>query len=154
MACIDPAQLSQVESLCEVLYNSGNERDRQNAQQQLLSLQSSAEYIPQCQYILDNSHSSYALFVASSALTRLITQYWNNFSVPQRVDIRNYILGYLAANGPQLPDFVAVSLIQLVSEGGSGSCLYPILYMVYLFNSTLSSPRLAGLSDYQTWLVR
>jgi exportin-7 len=102
-----------------MLYNSENEGDRQNAQQQLLSLQSSANYIPQCQYILDNSQSSYALFVASSALTRLITQYWNNFSVPQRVEIRNYILGYLASGGPQLPDFVAMSLIQLVSAATS-----------------------------------
>lgn len=113
---MDAANLTQLEGLCEVLYNSSNEQDRQSAQQQLLSLQSSAEYIPQCQYILDNSQSSYALFVASNALTRLITQYWNNFSVPQRVEIRNYVLGYLANKGPQLPDFVATSLITLVGR--------------------------------------
>lgn len=112
---MDPQELQGLENLCEVLYNSSNESDRQNAQQQLLSLQSSAEYIPQCQYILDNSKSAYALYVASSALTRLITHYWNNFSVPQRVDIRNYILAYLASHGPSLPDFVSTSLIQLVS---------------------------------------
>ncbi len=111
---MDEQNLQQLESLCEVLYNSSNEQDRQSAQQQLLSLQSSAEYIPQCQYILDKSQSSYALFVAANALTKLITQYWNNFSVAQRVEIRNYVLGYLAGKGPQLPDFVATSLIQLV----------------------------------------
>lgn len=111
---MDPQNLQQLESLCEVMYNSGNEQDRQDAQQRLLSLSSSVDYIPQCQYILDNSNSSYALFVASNALTKLITQYWNNFSRAQRVDIRNYVLGYLATKGPQLPDFVATSLIQLV----------------------------------------
>lgn len=116
---MDASSLRHVEHLCEVLYNSTNEQDRQSAQQQLLSLQSSAEYIPQCQYILDNSKSPYALFVASSALTRLITQYWNNFSVSERMDIRNYILSYLAASGPQLPDFVATSLIQLVRSSAS-----------------------------------
>lgn len=44
---MDPQQLQQLESLCEVLYNSGNEQQRQEAQAQLLSLQSSADYIPQ-----------------------------------------------------------------------------------------------------------
>jgi exportin-7 len=111
---MDAQALQQLEGLCDALYNSSNETERQQAQQQLLSLQSSAEYIPQCQYILDNSHSSYALFVAANALTKLITQYWNNFTVTQRVDIRNYVLSYLASQGPQLPDFVATSLIQLV----------------------------------------
>ena len=38
----------------------------------------------------------------------------NNFSVPQRIDIRNYILSYLASKGPALQDFVALSLIKLV----------------------------------------
>jgi len=107
-------QLSQVESLCEILYNSSNPQDRAHAQQQLLSLQSSAEYIPQCQYILDNSSNSYALLLASNSLTKLITTHWNNFSVPQRVEIRNYILTYLASHGPRLEDFVITSLTQLV----------------------------------------
>lgn len=111
---MDAQALQQLEGLCETLYNSSNETERQQAQEQLLSLQSSAEYIPRCQYILDNSHSSYALFVAANALTKLITQFWNNFTVTERVDVRNYVLSYLASQGPQLPDFVATSLIQLV----------------------------------------
>jgi exportin-7 len=111
---MDTQGLQQLELLCDALYNSSSESERQQAQQQLLSLQSSAEYIPQCQYILDHSHSSYALFVAANALTKLITQYWNNFSVAQRVEIRNYVLSYLANQGHQVPDFVTTSLIQLV----------------------------------------
>jgi exportin-7 len=118
---MEPAQLAQVEALCETLYSgvpaageNGERISRQEAQQRLLSLQSSAEYIPQCQYILDNSKSQYAKLVATNSLTELITTHWNSFTIPQRIDIRNYVLGYLANNGPLLQDFVVVSLIKLV----------------------------------------
>ncbi|KAL3796830.1 hypothetical protein ACHAW5_002516 [Stephanodiscus triporus] len=116
---MDDAQLAQVESLCETLYtgqpSAGGEKiTREEAQSRLLSLQSSASFIPQCQYILDRSKSQYALLVASNSLTELITTHWNNFTIAQRIDIRNYVLGYLANNGPTLQDFVTLSLIQLV----------------------------------------
>lgn len=118
---MDAQQLAQVEALCETLYTGmpstpdGGERvTRQEAQQRLLSLQSSAEYIPQCQYILDNSNSQYARLVASNSLTELITVHWNSFTVPQRIDIRNYVLSYLANKGPSLESFLVLSLIKLV----------------------------------------
>jgi len=117
---MDAQQLSQVESLCETLYASGVSTEngkpisRAEAQSRLLSLQSSADFIPQCQYILDHSSSHYARLVASNALTELITTHWNNFTIPQRIDIRNYILGYLANQGPGLQTFVVTSLIKLV----------------------------------------
>ncbi|KAL7436784.1 hypothetical protein ACHAXM_005335 [Skeletonema potamos] len=116
---MDDAQLAQVESLCETLYtgmpsNGGEKISREEAQSRLLSLQSSASFIPQCQYILDRSQSQYALLVASNSLTELISSHWNNFTIPQRIDIRNYVLGYLANNGPTLQDFVTLSLIKLV----------------------------------------
>ncbi len=117
---MDASQLAQVEALCETLYtgipttSNGETITRNEAQQRLLSLQTSAEYIPQCQYILDNSNSQYARLVATNSLTELITIHWNNFTVPQRIDIRNYVLAYLANKGPHLQDFVTVSLIKLV----------------------------------------
>ena len=52
--------------------------------------------------------------MATNSLTELITTHWNNFTVPQRIDIRNYVLAYLANKGPHLSDFVTVSLIKLV----------------------------------------
>ncbi|CAN0349584.1 unnamed protein product, partial [Ectocarpus sp. 12 AP-2014] len=110
----DGAQLVQVEALCETLYNSTDEAARSHAQNQLLSLQTSAERIPQCQYILDHSENAYALLLASSSLTRLISSHWNNFTTPQRVEIRNYILNYLGSVGPGLTDYVRTSLIQLL----------------------------------------
>lgn len=117
---MDASQLAQVEALCEALYTGIPAKletgavSRQEAQQRLLSLQSNAEYIPQCQYILDNSTSQYARLVASNSLIELITTHWNSFTVPQRIDIRNYVLGYLANKGPQLQDFLVLSLVKLV----------------------------------------
>ena len=111
---MDATQLAQVEALCETLYNSTDEAARSHAQNQLLSLQTSAERIPQCQYILDHSENAYALLLASSSLTRLISNHWNNFTSPQRVEIRNYILNYLGSVGPGLTDYVKTSLIQLL----------------------------------------
>jgi exportin-7 len=118
---MEPSQLAQVEALCETLYTgiptageNGEQISRNEAQQRLMSLQQSAEYIPQCQYILDNSQSQFAKLVATNSLTELITTHWNSFTIPQRIDIRNYVLSYLANNGPQLQDFVVTSLIKLV----------------------------------------
>jgi exportin-7 len=118
---MEAQQLAQVEALCETLYTGvpakfeGSEPiSRNEAQQRLLSLQSNAEYIPQCQYILDNSNSQYARLVASNSLIELITVHWNSFTVPQRIDIRNYVLGYLANKGPMMSDFLVLSLIKLV----------------------------------------
>jgi exportin-7 len=118
---MDAQQLKQVESLCETLYSGaastgedGKPITRADAQARLLSLQSSSDYIPQCQYILDQSSNMYARLVASNSLTELITNYWNSFTVAQRIDIRNYVLGYLANQGPSMQDFVVTSLIKLV----------------------------------------
>ena len=119
---MDAQQLTQVEALCETLYTgvpaklegSDHPITRPEAQQRLLSLQSNVEYIPQCQYILDNSNSQYARLVASNSLIELITLHWNSFTVPQRIDIRNYVLSYLGNNGPTLSDFLVLSLIKLV----------------------------------------
>jgi len=66
-------QLQQVEQLSNTLYTTGNEGARQEAQSRLLSLQTSAENIPTCQFILDNSQSHFALLVAANSLTSLIT---------------------------------------------------------------------------------
>lgn len=96
---MDAGQLRNLEALCKVLYESANESERAHAQQSVLVLQSSAEYIPQCQYVLDNSASPYALLVASNSLTKLITTHWNNFTAPQRVDIRTFSFAYLLMCG-------------------------------------------------------
>jgi exportin-7 len=111
---MDAQQLAQVESLCDALYTAADEHQRKNAQQQLVSLSSSAELVPQCQYILANSRNPYAQLIASNALTTLVTTYWNSYTKQQRVEIRDHVLGMLATMGPGLKDFVVTSLVQMV----------------------------------------
>ena len=84
---MDPSQLAQFEALCMALYTSPNPLEKQEAQKSVLVLGTSPDYIPQCQYILDNSKDAYALLVASNSLTTLITSHWNSFSTAQRVEI-------------------------------------------------------------------
>jgi exportin-7 len=110
---MDQAQLVQVETLCHALFLGTSPLQRAEAQQQLLTLQSSAEYIPQCQFILDNSLQPYAQLMASTSLEMLITQFWNNFTAQQKLEIRNYMLNYLAVQAPKLQEFVVGSLSKL-----------------------------------------
>lgn len=110
---MDPGQLSHIEGLCEALYNGTSTEARADAQAQLLTLQSSAEFIPQCQFILDNSTQPYAQLLASSSLESLITQFWNNFTSEQKLELRNYILSFLGANSHTLMDFVVGGLSKL-----------------------------------------
>ena len=70
------------------------------------------EYAVQCQAILDNSTSPYAHHLASSSLLKLVTE--QGLGGPLRLDIRNYILNYLASNGPKLARFVSTALVQLL----------------------------------------
>jgi exportin-7 len=110
---MDADQLRHVESLCDALYVGTSANERAEAQEQLLTLQSSAECIPQCQFILDNSSQPYAQLLASASLEALLTQYWNNFDQDQKLEIRNYILNFLANNAHSLQDFVTGSMAKL-----------------------------------------
>lgn len=96
------------------MYEPKSEQERQHAQQQLFALQASPEGIQQCQYLLDQSNSTYALMVASTSLNTLVAQHWNRFTVAHRVDMRNYLLHFLAQKGPQMEDYVVGSLVALV----------------------------------------
>jgi len=111
---MDPASLTQIESLCEVFYNQPSNPDWAAAKAQVDSMSASPEHIPQCQYILDNSQNPYAQLLASSVLKTLITTYWNNFEKAQHITIREYLLQFLAEKGPTIPPFVLGALISLL----------------------------------------
>ncbi|MAD56215.1 MAG: hypothetical protein CL974_01570 [Euryarchaeota archaeon] len=107
-------QLKHIESLCQVLYmGSGTPAECQAAQQEIMRLQSNSDFIPQCEFILDNSTMSYAQLLASNSLETLITSFWNNFSATQKLEIRNYVLNYLANRAQSLQEFVVLSLAKL-----------------------------------------
>ncbi|VAH60290.1 unnamed protein product [Triticum turgidum subsp. durum] len=87
--------LAQLEVLCEKLYNSRDSAERAHAESTLKCFSENSDYISQCQYILDNASTPYALMLASTSL------------------VKNYVMNYLAARGPKLQNFVTISLIQL-----------------------------------------
>lgn len=113
---MDQSSLTQIEGLCDALYQGSNPSLRAEAQQKLLLLQSSIEYIPQCQFILNNSKNHYAQSLAASSLEALITQFWNSFSSEQKIELRNYVLSHLANNSDGMPDFVSSSITRLAAR--------------------------------------
>ena len=113
---MDQSQLASVEAFCHALYVGADASQRTEAQSQLLTLQSSADFMPQCQYILDNSKQPYAQLLASTSLETLVTKFWNRFNNDYKAEMRNYVLNYLATHAGSLEDFVVGSLAKLVSR--------------------------------------
>ncbi|KAH7547675.1 hypothetical protein JRO89_XS14G0001200 [Xanthoceras sorbifolium] len=104
--------LAQLEALCERLYNSQDSAERAHAENTLKCFSVNTDYISQCQYILDNALTPYALMLASSSLLKQVTDH--SLALQLRLDIRNYLINYLATRGPELQPFVTASLIQLL----------------------------------------
>ncbi|KAK9274278.1 hypothetical protein L1049_019092 [Liquidambar formosana] len=67
--------LSQLEALCERLYNSQDSVERAHAESTLKCFSLDTDYISQCQYILDNASTPYALMLASSSLLKQVTEH-------------------------------------------------------------------------------
>ncbi|XP_022640688.1 exportin-7-B isoform X3 [Vigna radiata var. radiata] len=103
--------LAQLEAMCERLYNSQDSVERAQAESTLKCFSLNSDYISQCQYVLDNASSPYALMLASSSLLKQVTE--QSLPLQLRIDIRNYLINYLASKGPELEPFVLGSLIQL-----------------------------------------
>ncbi|XP_057979994.1 uncharacterized protein LOC131165875 isoform X2 [Malania oleifera] len=104
--------LAQLEALCERLYNSQDSVERAHAENTLKCFSMNTDYISQCQYILDNALTPYALMLASSSLLKQVTEH--SLALQLRLDIRSYLINYLASRGPELQPFVVGSLIQLL----------------------------------------
>ncbi|XP_072984276.1 uncharacterized protein [Typha latifolia] len=104
--------LAQLEALCERLYTSQDSVERAHAESTLKCFSVNTDYITQCQYILDNALTPYALMLASSSLLKQVTEH--SLTLQLRLDIRNYVINYLATRGPELQNFVIGSLIQLL----------------------------------------
>ncbi|XP_023537152.1 exportin-7-like isoform X1 [Cucurbita pepo subsp. pepo] len=105
-------ELAQLEALCERLYNSQDSVERAHAENTLKCFSMNTDYISQCQYILDHALTPYALMLASSSLLKQVTDH--SLALQLRLDIRGYLINYLATRGPDLQPFVSASLIQLL----------------------------------------
>uniref|UniRef100_A0A165YIR9 Importin N-terminal domain-containing protein n=1 Tax=Daucus carota subsp. sativus TaxID=79200 RepID=A0A165YIR9_DAUCS len=104
--------LAQLESLCERLYKSQDSVERSHAENALRCFSVDSNYILQCQYILENASTPYALMMASSSLLKQVTDH--RLPLQLRLDIRNYVLSYLATRGPKLENFVIGALIHVL----------------------------------------
>lgn len=109
---MDLQQLPQLEALCERLYTAQSQAERVQVEQMLGVFGQSTEHVPALKAILDNSRSPYAQLLASSSLTKLLTEH--SLSPSVRADMKNYFLTYLDSNCTRLEHFVSVSLVQLL----------------------------------------
>jgi len=81
--------LAQLEAMCERLYNSQDSVERAHAESTLKCFSLNSDYISQCQYVLDNASSPYALMLASSSLLKQVTE--QSLPLQLRIDIRNIL---------------------------------------------------------------
>ncbi|KAL0289446.1 UNVERIFIED_CONTAM: Exportin-7-A [Sesamum radiatum] len=120
--------LAQLEVLCERLYNSQDSAERTHAENTLKCFSTNIDYISQCQYILDNALTPYALMLASSSLLKQVTEH--SLSLQLRLDIP---IGRLQELALSLSlkclsfDFVGTSIDESSEEFGTVQVTTPLL---------------------------
>ncbi|XP_069855304.1 ran-binding protein 17 isoform X1 [Dipodomys merriami] len=87
---------------------------RIEAEKALLELIDSPECLSKCQLLLEQGTTSYAQLLAATCLSKLVSRI-SPLPVEQRIDIRNYILNYVASQ-PKLAPFVIQALIQVIAK--------------------------------------
>ncbi|NXD43642.1 XPO7 protein, partial [Copsychus sechellarum] len=107
--------LAQLENLCKQLYETTDTATRLQAEKALVEFTNSPECLSKCQLLLERGSSSYSQLLAATCLTKLVSRTNNPLPLEQRVDIRNYVLNYLATR-PKLATFVTQALIQLYAR--------------------------------------
>jgi exportin-7 len=95
------------------VFGGGAGAERDDAQKQILQLQSSTEHINTCKGIFENSTNAYALVVAANSLEVLMTKFWNNLSAEQKLETRNYIFNFMA-NHTDAENYVIGALSKLL----------------------------------------
>ncbi|XP_077922989.1 ran-binding protein 17 isoform X3 [Halichoerus grypus] len=106
--------LAELEVLCTHLYIGTDLTQRIEAEKALLELIDSPECLSKCQLLLEQGTTSYAQLLAATCLSKLVSRV-SPLPVEQRVDIRNYILNYVASQ-PKLVPFVIQALIQVIAK--------------------------------------
>ncbi|XP_069855305.1 ran-binding protein 17 isoform X2 [Dipodomys merriami] len=106
--------LAELEALCTHLYIGSDLTQRIEAEKALLELIDSPECLSKCQLLLEQGTTSYAQLLAATCLSKLVSRI-SPLPVEQRIDIRNYILNYVASQ-PKLAPFVIQALIQVIAK--------------------------------------
>uniref|UniRef100_A0A6I8NG61 RAN binding protein 17 n=1 Tax=Ornithorhynchus anatinus TaxID=9258 RepID=A0A6I8NG61_ORNAN len=106
--------LAELEVLCNHLYEGTDLAQRMQAEKVLLELIGSPECLNKCQLLLEQGTTSYAQLLAATCLSKLVSKV-TPLPVEQRIDIRNYILNYVASQ-PKLAPFVIQALVQVIAK--------------------------------------
>uniref|UniRef100_UPI00398E7A80 ran-binding protein 17-like isoform X1 n=2 Tax=Pristiophorus japonicus TaxID=55135 RepID=UPI00398E7A80 len=106
--------LAQLEILCKQLYEATDPAQRLQVEKALIELTESPECLSKCQLLLEQGTTSYAQLLAATCLTKLVSRV-NPLPLQQRIDIRNYILNYMASC-PKLEPFVIQALVQVIAK--------------------------------------
>ncbi|XP_076993752.1 ran-binding protein 17 isoform X4 [Tamandua tetradactyla] len=106
--------LAELEILCTHLYVGTDLTQRIEAEKALLELIDSPECLSKCQLLLEQGTTSYAQLLAATCLSKLVSRDCP-LPVEQRIDIRNYILNYVASQ-PKLAPFVIQALVQVIAK--------------------------------------
>ncbi|CAG0884315.1 unnamed protein product [Cyprideis torosa] len=108
-------ELQQLEILCKRMYESNNSAERVEAEKALVTFQNSPESLPKCQQLLERSQSPFAQLLATNTLIKLVTKSGGNFTVSEKLEMRNYVLRYLGTR-PNLESFVSQALVTLFAR--------------------------------------
>ncbi|XP_053407063.1 exportin-7-like [Mercenaria mercenaria] len=111
----DEQELLQLESLCKQLYETADTNLRTEAEKALVAFANTPDCLSKCQLLLERGNSPYAQLLAATTLTKLVSRINITLPLEQRIDIRNYILNYLATR-PKLVHYVLQALVQLFSR--------------------------------------
>ena len=108
--------LPQLEAAATLAYTSANNAERARNAELLAPFHSSKDCIPQCRLILEHSDNQYALLLASTSLLKLLTLYHPTFSSQQSLEMKHFLLNFLATKCSSLPPFVSTPLIQTLTR--------------------------------------
>ncbi|XP_064599682.1 exportin-7-like [Liolophura sinensis] len=111
----DEQELVQLEGLCKQLYETADSNLRSEAEKTLVAFANSPDCLNKCQLLLERGNSPYAQLLAATTLTKLVARPNVMLPLEQRIDIKNYILNYLATR-PKLVHYVLQALVQLFAR--------------------------------------
>lgn len=115
MAYSQLQELQQIEMLCRQMYESTNTDERNKAEQTMLEFSANPDNLSKCRLIMEESKLCYAQLFAAQSIMKIVTKHAANFSVDQKVEIRDYIINYLATR-KNLESFVVQALAKLWSK--------------------------------------
>ncbi|KAL5015882.1 hypothetical protein ScPMuIL_005471 [Solemya velum] len=108
-------ELIQLENLCKQLYETADSNLRTEAEKALVGFGNSPDCLSRCQLLLERGNSPYAQLLAATTLTKLVSRPNLTLPLEQRIDMRNYVLNYLATR-PKLVHYVLQALVQLFAR--------------------------------------